>query len=339
MVASIFRTVFTTLAALLLIAGSYTESFSQTVEEFARTDSLNAGDVFNYSITLKKDRAYDRIIYPDSASFDDTFEIRERQRFSVTDFKDSLSYQIQFWGVDSDTIPALPVQLVSNGDTTTVYTQPVPLSFRTVLESEDAELRPLKPIFEFFGAWWPWLLALLLLLLAVGLFYWFYWRGDDEIEPEPAPEFKAAPFLNPLKELENNLLQLQNVSLSTKEQFKQFYINLGDAIRLYFEQLYHIPALESTSREIIYELNHRAIDQRLIEQTRVVLREADMVKFAKFTPTNEQAKEAYKKAEEFLEIAKTLHGSRIQQMRRQHLSRVEENRKAFNEQNNSEVQV
>ncbi|MBN2731614.1 MAG: hypothetical protein JXR26_04200 [Balneolaceae bacterium] len=323
-------------AIIFFVFGTSSKGTSQTVEEFATTDSLKAGDLFNYSITLKKDQTYDRIIFPDSTGFNDTFELRNRQRFSISDFKDSLSYQLQFWGVASDTIPSMPVQLVSGTDTTLIYTQPVPISFKSVLQSEDEEFRPLKPIFDFAAAWWPWILGLLILIALAGAFYWFYFKQKEKPESEPAPEFKPEPFLNPLKELENNLRQLKNVTLDTEERFKEFYINLGDAIRLYFEQLYHIPALESTSREIIYELNRRAIDDRLIEQTRIVLREADMVKFAKFTPTEKQARKTYKKAEKFLSIAQTLHGSRIQQMRRQHLTRIEEQRKEFEEQN-SEV--
>lgn len=331
--ASITRFSIFIVALLFLVVASPTKSSAQTVDAFAPSDSLQAGDLFTYSITLKKDRTYDRIIYPDSASFNkpDVFELRDRQRFSVTDFKDSLRYQLQFWGVSDDTIPSLPVKLVLNGDTTTVYTQPIPVLFNTVIENEEAELRPLKPIFQFFAAWWPWLLALLLILIAAALFYWYYSKREDD-EPEPAPEFKPEPFLNPLKELENNLRQLREVPLSTKEQFQQFYISLGDAIRLYFEQMYSIPALESTSREIIYELDRRAIDERMVEQTRIVLREADIVKFANFTPSQEQAKKAHAKAEEFLSVAKTIHGSRIQQMRRQHLARIEESRKAFQQQ-------
>ena len=330
---SIFRFLFNLFVGVIIFGASFTAGSAQTVETSAPTDSLEAGDLFNYSITLKKDQSYDRIIFPDSAQFTGNFELRDRKRYSVTDFKDSLSYQVQFWGVQTDTIAALPIQLVSGNDTSTVYSQPVIVRFKTVLQPEEKEFRPLKPIFDFAAAWWPWLVGILLLLIIAGAFYWFYWRHKDDQEIAAKPEFKPEPFLNPLKELENNLRQLKNVTLDTDERFKEFYIQLGDAIRLYFEQLYHIPALESTSREIIYELNKRAIDDRLVEQTRIVLREADMVKFAKFTPSEDQARGAYKKAEEFLSIAKTIHGSRIQQMQRQHLARIEEQRKAFNEQN------
>jgi len=84
-------------------------------------------------------------------------------------------------------------------------------------------------------------------------------------------------------------------------------------------------------------LDRRAIDERMVEQTRIVLREADMVKFAKFTPSRGQAQKAYDKTQDFLSIAKTLHQSRIQQMRRQHMARVQGERKKF-EDKHSEVQ-
>src|SRR5699024_3547637 len=140
-------------------------------------------------------------------------------------------------------------------------------------------------------------------------------------------------FLNPLRELENDLRQLEEVTLKSPKQFEDYYISLGDAIRRYFERMYDIPALESTSREIIRALQSQAIDQRLIKQTRVVLGEADMVKFARFTPTEEQAKKAYKKRSDFLSVARDLHSARIQQLQRQHVAQIEKSRKAFEREN------
>ena len=96
--------------------------------------------------------------------------------------------------------------------------------------------------------------------------------------------------------------------------------------------MYDIPALESTSGEIIRAIDQRSIDQRLVEQTKVVLQEADMVKFAKFTPTKEQAHTAYQKGNDFLSIARSLHTSRIQQLQRQHIAKTEEQREAFEQQ-------
>lgn len=321
---------------LLLFTGS--PGFSQTLEQHVSADSVEVGDLLDFSITLKKDQNYNRIIYPDSAAFGEAFELRNRQQFRVTDFKDSLRYRLQFWATDTATIPALPVRLITDNDTTTMYTTPVTIGFASVLQSEDEELRPLKPIFDFAAAWWPYIIGLLLIILLSAVGYWLYKKYQTEAEEEPAPSFTPQPFLNPLKELENNLRQLKNISLSERKHFEQFYISLGDAIRLYFEQMYDIPALESSSREIIYELNRRAIDDRLVEQTRIVLQEADMVKFANFTPAEAQARQAFKKGEDFLAVAKELHGQRIQQMKRRHLDKVEQARKEFHEQQNQKEQ-
>jgi hypothetical protein len=319
------------LCALLFWGSNGSKGFSQTLEQHISSDTLEAGDVFDFSIILKKDQPYDAVIYPDSSRFSDNFELRNRKIYRIAGFEDSLHYQVQFWGTSTDTLPALPVKLVLNGDTSVVHTQPVIIHFRSVLKHKDAKMRPLKPIFTFAAAWWPYLLGFLLLLIVIALSYYFYQKYKTHPEPEPAREFIPQPFLNPLKELENNLTQLKDVPLDNREQFERFYISLGDAIRLYFERMYNIPAMESTSREIVYELNRRAIDEKLIKQTRIVLQEADMVKFANFTPTKENARKTYHKAEDFLSIAQELHGPRIQQMRRQHLAKVEEERKKFQE--------
>lgn len=325
----ICRFFFSIFIGVIFLSGGAADAMAQSLRVAAPSDSLEAGDVFTYSITLKKDRAYDRIIFPDSAAFGDSFELRDYKRYSISSYKDSLSYQIQFWGIKTDTIAALPVRLIAGADTTMLYTNPVVIRFNSVLTKDDNELRPLKPIFDFAAAWWPWLAGVLLLLLLGGAIYWFYWRSKDIEETKPEVQFRPEPFLNPLKELENNLRQLKNAPLDTDANFNDFYIRLGDAIRLYFEQLYRIPALESTSREIVYELNRRVIDDKLIEQTRRVLYEADMVKFAKFKPAESEARDMYEQARRFLLLAKEIHGPRIQQMRRQHMAQVEEQRQTF----------
>lgn len=305
---------------------------SQQLTEYVNVDSLTVGDAFTYTITLNKDRRYDDIIFPDSASFGNPFELRSRQQHRVSDFKDSLVYDLQFFGTEDHTIPQLQVQLVIDADTTTLLTNPVPVAFKTVLQSEEEEFRPLKPIFDFAAAWWPYILALLLLMAAGWyLYYLYYEKGLEPAEPVVRQEYSPTPFQDPLNRLKNILSQLKGYSLSTENDFKVFYINLGDAIREYFEDLYHIPALESTSREILYELERRSVDEELVDKTKAVLREADMVKFAKFTPTEAQAAKALEKADAFLKRAKEVDKPRIEHLRRKHHQENEKRRREFEE--------
>lgn len=322
------RTLKRLIIASLLLAGtlvSVPDTKAQNVREFVPIDSLAVGDTFNYSLRLDRDQSYDDMSFPDSSDFAGPFEIRERQRFRVNDFRDSLSYQIQFFGTADTTIPRLPVHLVSGSDTTTLYTNPVPVRFRSVLQSEDEAFRPLKPIFDFAAAWWPWLLGLLVLGGAGWYLYRLYARRMDEQEEEPEP-FRETPFRDPLKELASTLRQLENVSLESKRDFERFYISLGDAIRSYFEDLYEIPALEMTSGEILRALRSEKVDEDLVRATRLVLNEADLVKFANFEPTDRQAAKALEKGKSFHGRAREIDGPRIEQLRRKHNRRMEEAR-------------
>ncbi len=315
---------------LYICMGVSLTSRAQQATEYVTIDSLKVGDTFDYIITLNKDQPYDNVIFPDSSSFGSDFEISSRQHYKVTDFKDSLVYRLQFFGTEDVTIDRIAVKLVKEGDTTLAYTNPVPVRFKSVLESQSEEFRPYKPIFDFAAAWWPYILALLLLGGLGWYLYRYYMEYKKQEEPQPKPAFNPRPFDDPLSQLENTLTQLRSFSFDSHEDYKQFYINLGDAIRTYFESLYFIPALESTSREILYELNRRAVDEDLLARTRDVLQEADMVKFAKFTPSEEEAWEALDKGEAFLKKAKKVDQSRIDHLRRQHQTKMEQEYLAFN---------
>ncbi|GAA5520473.1 hypothetical protein LQ318_01980 [Aliifodinibius salicampi] len=325
---------------LWLFTGITLNSSGQTVKEYTSADSLKVGDRFNFSITVNYDEDYDRITFPDSANFSSNFEIRSQSRFQVSSFKDSISYDLQFFATSDTILSPLPVLLINEEDTTTVYTNPVPIKFSSVLAEEDESLRPLKPIYDFAAAWWPYIIGFLLLLIVGFLLYYYLTKKEKEetiVEPQP---FKPKPFINPLKVLEKDINRLEQMDLSSTKDFQIFYTELGDAIRRYFEELHQIRALELTSTEILQKLRSRSIDYTLIDDTRAVLQEADMVKFANFTPTEEQAGRALKKGYNFLERAKEIDAPRVEHMRREHQSRVEAEREEHKErQNQQEVEA
>lgn len=322
----------------LLLIISPLSGQTQNLKEFSTVDSLQVGDTFDFSITLNKNREYDEIVFPDSTHLSGTFEIRSRKQFKLSEYKDSVYYELQFFGTVDTLIPKLPVQLINEKDTTTLYTRPVPVGFSSILAGTDESLRPLKPIFEFARAWWPYLLGLLIIAIAAYYGYQYYLRWQDQQQEEKErPTFTPTPFQNPLKEFRKSIKKLENADLSTQEDYKAFYSDLGDAIRQYYESLYNLPALESTSGELLNMLRHGSIDQNLIDDTRAVLQEADMVKFAKFNPTPKQAERALQKAYNFLDRAQQIDGPRIDHLRRKHQAKMEAQREEFyGEHENSE---
>jgi len=314
-------------------------SQAQTVEEYTTADTLSVGDTFDFAITLERNDDFDEIIFPDSNNLGNVVELRSRTRYKPSSYRDSVQYQLQFFSTSDTLLPALPVHLIQGQDTSTVYTNPIPLHFQSVLSENDEEFRPFKPIFDFAAAWWPYILAILLVLIAAYVLYRYSKKERPPVQQQP--EFEPLPFVNPLAELQNDINDLKNNRPTSQEEFEHFYIELGDAIRRYFEELYHIPAMESSSGEILRKLREEAIDRQLLKNTQLVLQEADMVKFAKFKPSGEQAQRALNKAHDFLNIAETIDAKRIKQLEQKHQQEMERKREQFQQeqaQNSAEVQ-
>lgn len=290
--------------------------FSQSVRTYVDTDSLKIGDTFQYAFTLQLDKEYENIAFPDTNSFPLSLELIDREQYKLSEFTDSLIYNLQFFGNEDLQIDALPVTLLSEEDTSTIYTDPVLIRFKTVVAEGDSTLKPMKPIFSFPRTWWPWILALI--ALAGFLLWWFKFKEQPEEDPvEPEPEIE--PFYHPIKELEKTLKAIKNKSnIEETKDFKSFYSEVGDAIRTYFEELYKIPALESTSTELIRYLDAYGVDDVMVDKTRTILRKADLVKFAKFTPTLDDAWNTFDEAMHFLGQAKKVDAARVARLKKKY---------------------
>ncbi|WP_421774500.1 hypothetical protein [Gracilimonas sp.] len=283
--------------------------FAQSVNTRVTADSLTIGEIFEYSIAIQFDREYQNTQYPDTNSFPPSLELLERQQFRTSDFSDSLVYTLQYFNNEDVQISSLPITLYGLNDSSTVFTDPVPLYFKTVVAPGDTTFKPMKPIYAFSRPWWPWILGV---LAVAGFLLWWFKLRDHDVEESVDTEPQIEPFYNPLEELEKQLLAIRKESkVAETKNFKLFYSEVGDAIRAYFEDLYNIPALECTSSELLRYLDAYGVDDTLTEKTRLVLRKADLVKFAKYTPTLEDAWQTYDYALEFLERAKLADSARI----------------------------
>ena len=100
-------------------------------------------------------------------------------------------------------------------------------------------------------------------------------------------------------------------NIAETRDYKYFYSTVSDSIREYYEELYQIPALESTTREVLRYLDAFGVDHEMIQSTRSVLNKSDMVKFAKYEPTLDNAWICYADAIDFVERAKLIDASRI----------------------------
>jgi hypothetical protein len=173
-----------------------------------------------------------------------------------------------------------------------------------VVDTLKQKLYDIKPIVEVTSSKsWIWKLLLILLLLAgIGAFvYWFLKiRQKKKIEEEV--------FKTPIEKATSLLNSLEKKQLWQKGEVKAYYSELTDIARNYIEEAIDVPAMESTTSELIEGLRKAsqkkkmALSQETLENLEKVLQQADLVKFAKSKPLEFEITEDRKKIERAIVI-------------------------------------
>ncbi len=143
-------------------------------------------------------------------------------------------------------------------------------------------------------------LALALLAAAVAaLAYWLGRRGKSlgdlfKTPPPPPPHVAAIQALE----------ALHHQKLWQNEKYKQYYSGLTDILRTYIDGRWGVGAMEMTSDEIIAAMRGIELPEKARMDLTTILRDGDLVKFAKATPDAEQNEADYLKAYYFVEETK-----------------------------------
>ena len=144
-----------------------------------------------------------------------------------------------------------------------------------------------------------WMLAALTIL---GLLIYYFFFRKRKIEKE----LKIVPALAPFEEAMEKLQQLDEKLLWQNNHVKKYYSELTNIVRGYIERELKIPALESTTDEIVETLiDFNKIEsinttKETIKTLKDLLQEADLVKFAKSKPMALEIEEDRKDAENII---------------------------------------
>lgn len=146
------------------------------------------------------------------------------------------------------------------------------------------------------GDWWNYLLVILLLCGIGFLIYWFVKKRKTTITEEDK-------YKTPIEKATNKLNKLEQKELWQRGEIKEYYSELTDIVRNYIEEAIEIPAMESTTSELIEGLKQASLKKKMklsketIENLFTVLKQADLVKFAKSKPLDFEITEDRKKIE------------------------------------------
>lgn len=267
---------------LILLLGTISAQ-AQQVRASVDTTSIRIGEQINYLLEVET-QPEDLIEFPSEETFEpmevveifptDTLrpstEYSLRKKYSLTHF-DSGSYTI-------------PRQLVRINDEP-FYTDSLLIEVAdVVVDTTKQKLYPIKPYIEpsggfRFPAWGWWIL--IILLLAVGGYFIFQRRKKKK---------EAASKLPPYEQALSDLEELDKSQLLDNREIKEYYSRLTYAIRRYLDEEVYPHAMESTSAELLLQVEAERkagrllVEEETIRKLREILTRADLAKFANQRP-------------------------------------------------------
>ena len=257
-----------------------------TVSAKVDTTNIRIGEQINYQITV--DDAENGVIFP-KLQLDSLGKIEIVESLNIDTLKNRLIKKYKLTSFDSGkyVIPKQPIYIWNQP----YYTDSILIDVATVaVDTTKQKMYPIKAIqsepytFEDFKSYLWWILGILLLIALILYFVLRKKETPEEIEAR-IPPYQLA--LTRLKKLDEKQLWQKN-------KIKKYYVELTDIVRSYIERELSIPALESTTDELMETMtdfnasSSLNIPDETINKLQKLLQEADLVKFAKYKPLSNE---------------------------------------------------
>ena len=214
--------------------------------------------------------------------------------------------KVTLWAPDEYETPPLAIHYrYAGGELRPVPVPPLSITVASVLAEDDLEKRDLKPQASLpRPPAWPWLVAGVViagLLFFAGRWLWQRLRRSQGEAVEPVmPVDDRLPEEIAYGELD----RIATLDLPVQDEFKRHYTLVADCVRVYLEGIYRIPAMDRTTGEVIARLHGSRVDGGIVPLLRTLLEDADLVKFARFRPTLDQARQVVVQARHLVDISK-----------------------------------
>jgi hypothetical protein len=164
-----------------------------------------------------------------------------------------------------------------------VKTSAINIIFHSVPIDTTKPIKDIKPPLEVpFSIWdYIWYIIGLFILLILS-YYGYKYIKNKKLELKLQTKFdpKIPAHIFALLELE----KLEKEKLWQSGKVKEYYSRLTDILRLYLERRFDFPALESTTSEILYQINRYISGAEILSNLKYTLEFSDLVKFAKQIP-------------------------------------------------------
>jgi len=284
-----------------MLTASLNSVHAQSVKAFTNERKIVIGDQVHLFLEVKPNAKSDKIQW---AAMPDTIhglEIVEKGKIdTVVDGNTySLKQRLLVTGFDSGKyyIPSFRFQITANGQTTQYATDSLPIEVQTVAVDTSKAFKPIKEIIEVkFSIWdyWKEILAAVVLLGFIAFLIVYFVRNkgvkaperSTKLPPEKAHE-KALRLLGELKEKQ----------YMQQGKGKEYFTEMSDIVRTYLEERFGITAMEQTTDELLSLLKKqtdgKAELRKIRPELKLILRTADLAKFAKANPLPDEYEASY----------------------------------------------
>ena len=296
-----------TLAAFFLLANTFAQG-DASVKVSVIQSKILVGDQLSYTIEAKHDAGKSRL---QLASIPDTFnnlEVIERGKIDTGTQGDVTIYRqtLLITGFDSGVyvIPSFVFPVVPNSGTAySLQTDALPVLVQTVAVDTTKPFRDIKDIIPIETTWrdYLWLIIAAIALLVLVIVLIIYLK-NRKTKPKPPP---PSPPVEPLHMQALRMLStLEQKQLWQSGKVKQYYIGLTDILRSYIEARFNTPTMELTTDELLDSIKDHPELRPYTNALAALLRKADLVKFAKAQPAEEEHMLAMEQSVQFVNDTK-----------------------------------
>ena len=282
---------------LFLLFFITTTLFSQKVTTAVDTNRNKIGAEFQLTLKTTVNKS-DKVKFPNAQNFG-ALEIINSYKIDTVKNNDSYELIKKYGLTQFDSghyvIPRLPILI--NGQA--VFSDSIKIEVNDVkvdtLKQKMFDIKPIATAEEPMGNWWKYVLGFLLIVGLGVLAYYLYKRYQNR------PKIEEIIYKTPIEKATSLLILLEQKELWQKGEIKTYYSELTDIVRNYIEEEIQIPAMESTTSELILSLKKVANQKKMklsgetLSNLEKVLKQADLVKFAKVIPLEFEIEEDKKR--------------------------------------------
>lgn len=184
-------------------------------------------------------------------------------------------------------------------------TQEIKISVSGVIKEEQPQLKDILPPEKVYEHTYLLIYIIVGLLVFSAVIYLItrYLKKRRVSATKGIGEEISTPPISPYEEALIALKDLEEQRLITRSEYKQLYLRLTEILKRFVERFYGFGATEMTTYELtVYLLDHPQPNLNL-DDVRGILSQADLVKFARFSPEPEMAYRDFNGVRDIIEKA------------------------------------